>query len=151
MLLISMAVLSCNNSNNYDHSRVSILLYSNGKIREVDSVKAGKRNGPSIKYFEDGKIESYSIYNNDTLTGNYYRKYENGNICQQGNYKNGLQNGLSVWLDENGDTIKKIIWSKGMIVFDEEYRNGKHIAAVDFVKKIRIIYKDTSVFISPLK
>jgi len=60
------------------------------------------RNGPSLKYYQDGKKAESVTYINDTKQGEWIQFYVTGNICIRGNYKEGKLQGPFSVLFANG-------------------------------------------------
>jgi antitoxin component YwqK of YwqJK toxin-antitoxin module len=84
------------------------------KLSEGILTKEGKKEGPWIYYYEDGKVLAKGRFLNNQESGiwNYY--YENGKEEQKGEYKNGKYNNVWTWFYFNG-AVKR----------EEEYVNGK--------------------------
>lgn len=67
-----------------------------------DTYVQNRRNGPSLKYYPDGKIAEQVNYLNDLKNGEWIQYYKNGHKWIQSAYKNGMLNGkFEVWF-ENG-------------------------------------------------
>ena len=61
----------------------------------------GIKNGPEKFYFKMENWTKFEILRRER-DGPWIRYYENGNIFRKGNYKDGRQHGLWEWYWENG-------------------------------------------------
>lgn len=79
--------------------------FNNGKlVREVPVLK-GKTNGVVRDYFIDGKLRDEIPYSSDKISGMLKRYYENGKIESQTIYNNGVA-GPTMKYDSTGHEIK---------------------------------------------
>lgn len=60
------------------------------------------RNGPSVKYYQDGIIAEKLFYKNDLRHGEWTQYYVTGNLCIKANYEHGKLNGSFEVLYANG-------------------------------------------------
>jgi len=87
-----------------------------GKVtgKEQGSFKDGKKDGPWVRYHDNGELWSKGTYKNGEWDGpwNYY--HDNGGLKRKGTYKDGEEEGLWVSYRDNGQ-----LWTKGT------FKNGK--------------------------
>ena len=102
--------------------------------------KKGVLNGDSIKYYEEGNIQSIVPYKNNLVEGLIIRYYENGNIKEEVNYKNDKMNGESKSYDENGKLNGRTIF-KDDIKLEEEVHKENEILKNTF-KNSEVVKQD---------
>ena len=102
--------------------------------------KKGVLNGDSIKYYEEGNIQSIVPYKNNLVEGLIIRYYENGNIKEEVNYKNDKMNGESKSYDENGKLNGRTIF-KDDIKLEEEIHKENEILKNTF-KNSEVVKQD---------
>ena len=100
------------------------------------SILNGKRHGPSLQWYENGKLWKKSCFREGKLHGSYEWWYENGRKSIVGTYKNGKEQGVYTEWHENGKKALQTKYING--IPDGKYRewheNGK--------KRIRITFRD---------
>ncbi|WP_338936104.1 toxin-antitoxin system YwqK family antitoxin [Fusobacterium polymorphum] len=82
-------------------------------------------NGDSIKYYEEGNIESIVPYKNNLVEGLVIRYYENGNIKEEVNYKNDKMNGEAKSYDENGKLNGRTIFKDDIKLEEDVYKENE--------------------------
>ena len=87
--------------------------------------KKGVLNGDSIKYYEEGNIQSIVPYKNNLVEGLIIRYYENGNIKEEVNYKNDKMNGESKSYDENGKLNGRTIFKDNIKLEEEVHKENE--------------------------
>ncbi|MHB9314769.1 toxin-antitoxin system YwqK family antitoxin [Fusobacterium polymorphum] len=87
--------------------------------------KKGVLNGNSIRYYEEGNIQSIFPYKNNLVEGLVIRYYENGNIKEEVNYKNGKMNGEVKSYDENGKLNGRTIFKDDIRLEDDVYKENE--------------------------
>ena len=87
--------------------------------------KKGVLNGDSIKYYEEGNIQSIVPYKNNLVEGLIIRYYENGNIKEEVNYKNDKMNGEAKSYDENGKLNGKTIFKDDVKLEEEVHKENE--------------------------
>ena len=102
--------------------------------------KKGVLNGDSIKYYEEGNIQSIVPYKNNLVEGLIIRYYENGNIKEEVNYKNDKMNGEAKSYDENGKLNGRTIF-KDDIKLEEEVHKENEILKNTF-KNSEVVKQD---------
>ena len=102
--------------------------------------KKGVLNGDSIKYYEEGNIQSIVPYKNNVVEGLVITYYENGNIKEEVNYKNDKMNGESKSYDENGKLNGRTIF-KDDIKLEEEVHKENEILKNTF-KNSEVVKQD---------
>ena len=111
--------------------------YSNGQIYKYDNYKDGMKDGISTTWYEDGKIESQTIYKNDFIIEEK-QWYENGQLHYIINYKDEKYNGQHIEYHPNGVLKFKINLiedekdgdyleydENGQLILETKYKNGK--------------------------
>lgn len=77
------------------------------------------RNGPSVKYYPDGKKAETVNYVNDRKHGEWVQNYVTGNLCIKGNYRNGklhgpfqvrYANGKPEYVGQYNNDIRDGVW-----------------------------------------
>ena len=87
--------------------------------------KKGVLNGDSIKYYEEGNIQSIFPYKNNLIEGLVIRYYENGNIKEEVNYKNDKMNGEAKSYDENGKLNGRTIFKDDIKLEEEVHKENE--------------------------
>ena len=87
--------------------------------------KKGVLNGDSIKYYEEGNIQSIVPYKNNLVEGLIIRYYENGNIKEDVNYKNDKMNGEAKSYDENGKLNGRTIFKDDIKLEEEVHKENE--------------------------
>ena len=82
-------------------------------------------NGDSIKYYEEGNIQSIVPYKNNLVEGLVIRYYENGNIDEEVNYKNNKMNGEAKSYDENGKLNGRTIFKDDIKLEEDVYKENE--------------------------
>lgn len=87
---------------------LNILYYpGQDQVAEITEYISGKKEGPYLKYFPDGKIMIEGNYSNNQLDGKYTVYYDDGTIEIDGKYLNGIKEGNWDYYDEEGKTISE--------------------------------------------
>ena len=87
--------------------------------------KKGVLNGDSIKYYEEGNIQSIVPYKNNLIEGLVIRYYENENIKEEVNYKNDKMNGEAKSYDENGKLNGRTIFKDDIKLEEEVHKENE--------------------------
>ena len=87
--------------------------------------KKGVLNGDSIKYYEEGNIQSIVPYKNNLVEGLVITYYENGNIKEEVNYKNDKMNGEAKSYDENGKLNGRTIFKDNIKLEEEVHKENE--------------------------
>lgn len=87
--------------------------FPDGKIKIIGEIKNGSRTGIWISYFPNGNKQSESNYQNGILHGKTVTHHSNGQIRYIGYYMSGEYDGQWFFFDEQGGTIKEVIYNKG--------------------------------------
>ena len=87
--------------------------------------KKGVLNGDSIKYYEEGNIQSIVPYKNNLVEGLIIRYYENGNIKEEVNYKNDKMNGEAKSYDENGKLNGRTVFKDDIKLEEEVHKENE--------------------------
>ena len=87
--------------------------------------KKGVLNGDSIKYYEEGNIQSIVPCKNNLVEGLIIRYYENGNIKEDVNYKNDKMNGEAKSYDENGKLNGRTIFKDDIKLEEEVHKENE--------------------------
>ena len=87
--------------------------------------KKGVLNGDSIKYYEEGNIQSIVPYKNNLVEGLIIRYYENGNIKEEVNYKTDKMNGEAKSYDENGKLNGRTIFKDDIKLEEEVHKENE--------------------------
>ena len=87
--------------------------------------KKGVLNGDSIKYYEEGNIQSIVPYKNNLVEGLVITYYENGNIKEEVHYKNDKMNGEAKSYDENGKLNGRTIFKDNIKLEEEVHKENE--------------------------
>ncbi len=87
--------------------------------------KKGVLNGDSIKYYEEGNIQSIVPYKNNLVEGLIITYYENGNIKEEVHYKNDKMNGEAKSYDENGKLNGRTIFKDDIKLEEEVHKENE--------------------------
>lgn len=112
-----------------------VLFYSNGKIRSKSFYVDGVLNGPSITYFEDGKVsnvisnkpleiiqEWYPNGNQKKLIIPYNLEFDSAGYLEQEWYSNGFRKSISAF--NSGVQPFKMYYENGNLAIDGYILNG---------------------------
>ena len=83
-----------------------ISYYGNKQIECYHEFENGSKHGVARYYYSNGNLQRENYWQYGYLHGEETNCYQNGQIESKGNNKNGIKNGLWVYFDEQGDTIK---------------------------------------------
>jgi len=95
------------------------------------------RNGPSVKYYQDGKKAETINYNNDIKHGEWMQYYVTGNLCIKGTYRDGKLHGpfqvkyangkpeyVGQYTNDVRDGVWKVYKEDGSIEHEMTYKLG---------------------------
>lgn len=86
-----------------EHGR-SLYYYDRPNTLEIEmEMRKGKRNGEFKRYYENGGLDTYCVYHNDTIVGEEVMYLPNGTKTQIFTYKNGKRNGAHTAYHINGE------------------------------------------------
>ena len=113
-------------------TKVEINYNVEGKLQSKIMYKGGKKNGPAVFYYNNGKKSLEANYKNDELDGKLVRYYSTGDIETEETYKNGLLDGVSVSYNEIIAIVLKVNTKKvsGMVYFSNSIRKVLYILMV---------------------
>jgi antitoxin component YwqK of YwqJK toxin-antitoxin module len=104
--------------------------YLTGKFIEWDSIGnkvtegyiyKSKKDSIVRSWYPSGKLKRIAWWEKGKLTGQYEEWYETGQIKTTGQYKNWLKNELWIYFKENGDTLKKVLYSNNNIINEKVF------------------------------
>jgi antitoxin component YwqK of YwqJK toxin-antitoxin module len=89
--------------------------------------KNGLRNGKTITYYDNGRIQGIYGYKNDLLRGAFKVFFENGLLKRKGNFFNNELNGTVINFNESKEIILSENYKKGKRdgVYKKYYNNQK--------------------------
>ena len=102
--------------------------YDSHGIKYSDSYSAGKLQGLSTSYYENGEKMSEKRYENGEKHNSFYTYYQNGRKRSKKVYHEGLQEGRTVYWDKDGKAVEyleydsvsnDISWKIGQGPWDE--------------------------------
>lgn len=96
--------------------------YEDGQIREEVNFSNNMENGPYKRFHENGQLASEGQFKDELEVGHWVYYHPNGNIQEEVDFVDGKEEGLVVVLDEQGDTLKRIVYEKGLPVEFKEYK-----------------------------
>ncbi len=102
----------------------SITYYNDGQIAQIDTFDYDVQTGTQIKYFKSGKIKQSIGFVDGIQEGKYREYYSNGNYKTAGIHSNGLQEGKWIFYNEDGSTHVREQYSKGTRISQEKV-NGE--------------------------
>ena len=86
-----------------EHGR-SLYYYDRPNTLEIEmEMRKGKRNGEFKRYYENGALDTYCVYQNDTIVGEEVMYLPNGVRTQVFTYRNGKRNGPHTAYHLNGE------------------------------------------------
>lgn len=77
-----------------EHGKSTYFYHKPNTVEIEIEMKNGKRNGEFRRYFENGLLDTYCIYVNDSIEGLEVMYLPNGNKSQEFNYIHGRKNGI---------------------------------------------------------
>ena len=74
-----------------------------GKTQETFvSFKDGKKDGPSVTFWDNGRIAQKGTYKDGEYDGLWIEVYETGQLYSKGTYKDGREDGPSILYNKHG-------------------------------------------------
>lgn len=112
-----------------------------GQLLERTTFKAGKKHGPSVKYYEHCQVMERGEWADNKRTGPWVFWSDEGKKEREGSYENGREQG--VWIDYHRDTGQKHLegpWVRGYQegVFTEYLPRGEKWREVTFKNGRRV-------------
>jgi antitoxin component YwqK of YwqJK toxin-antitoxin module len=95
-----------------------IKYYDNGAVAETVEWHSDLKNGKWLQYFEDGSLRLSSSYLNDKADGPYTVYTAPGKIAIKGNYRNGEMDGTWKFYNDSGEPEYELIYDKGRALND---------------------------------
>lgn len=95
---------------------ISRAYYENGTVSELVTWIGGERTGPWEQYYSDGKIRLQSSYLQDEKNGLFKTFYNNGLPMISGSYVGGRMDGQWIYYDVKGKVTKKESYSNGALL-----------------------------------
>ena len=129
----------------------SVYLYQRPNTVEIEvEMKNGKRNGTFFRYFENGNLDTYCTYVNDSIEGVETMYTPNGEKSQETTYTRGRKNGPHKEYHLNGqikvegsfkDDLFDGVWTyyddRGIVVGEGNFKSGSGtLTAYDATGKI---------------
>ena len=100
--------------------------YGNGAIREYGLYRQGRKHGPWLIYFTDGREKSRVNYDHGVEQGEWRVNYRDGKLREKGQFDNGMKTGEWFTYYKDGS-----VWGNGKYVLNYKqgqwtwnYRNG---------------------------
>ena len=93
----------------------SIEYYDNGQLQLKANYKDWKQIGPYIEYHKNGQLWNKGTFKNDEMEGPWVSYLENGQLRSKGTYKNGYKDGPWVSYKKDGT-----VWEE----YTGTYKNG---------------------------
>jgi hypothetical protein len=75
--------------------------------------KDGKRDGPHVKYYNNGQVWCKGTYHNNKKDGPWVNYYRNGQLHREGTFKNGKKDGPWVGYYDNGQLYAEGTYKNG--------------------------------------
>lgn len=79
--------------------------YLSGEIKSEGQYQADQKTGKWMYFFLSGSTEQEGNYVNGKPSGRWRWYYEGKQLLREENYRNGLEDGFSIELSEQGDTL----------------------------------------------
>ena len=76
--------------------------WDNGRLQSRIFYKNGEKKGPSVFYFDDGQLWGKGDFKNGEMEGPWVEYNDNGQLLYEGNYKNGKREGPWVVYQSDG-------------------------------------------------
>ena len=125
--------------NNGVKDGISIQFDKKGKISVIENFKNGLAHGQTIYYSQYGETPSSEAeYTFGKKNGVYRQYYENGKIQEESWFQDDLKNGISIWNNKNGvliaeykykagnfDGLQKTFYAKDTLQSVENYKNNQ--------------------------
>jgi antitoxin component YwqK of YwqJK toxin-antitoxin module len=86
--------------------------YSDGKLAEVIGYKNGLKNGIWKQYFNNDSLELEATFVNDKRSGVFTAYYPNGKVEMKGAFKDNYRDGNWTYFDENGTGVMTVNYIK---------------------------------------
>ncbi len=72
-----------------------------------------RREGPAVRYYDDGSVWEESRYREGLLDGEYVEHHRGGRVARQGAYEAGLRVGVWRVFAEDGTLLEESAWARG--------------------------------------
>ena len=149
LLLLSFFIVSCNNQTATQDNRPYRLADNGDTIYQAfdkndallaeETVKGGKKNGPSWTYYPSGNIKEKILYKDGEKHGLAEWYYEDGTLYQVTPYENGLING-----------VRKKYYKNGQLEAEIPYENGQpFLGTTEYDKDGNLIQDTTRLLFYP--
>jgi len=96
----------------------SVKYYDNGGVAEIIDWESDIKNGKWFQYFEDGSLRLSSSYVNDKTDGPYKVYTAPDLLAIDGKYINGNMDGTWKFFNEKGDLEYELLYDNGMALND---------------------------------
>ena len=85
-----------------------VTYWTNGRVWVKGDYKNGEREGPWVFYYDNGQLHMKGDFKNGEEEGPLVVYYENGRLSFKGNYKNGEKDGPWVYYHEDGTVNEEL-------------------------------------------
>jgi antitoxin component YwqK of YwqJK toxin-antitoxin module len=137
LLFTPLILFSQENVNDWDKEREHIEI-----SYEITYYYGKPYTGVFFSKYENGQLETKTIYKEGKRIGLSEGYYENGQLKYKSNHKEGKRVGISVWYYENGQLETKTIYKEGKRIglYEWYYENGqlKHKGSYQDDKQVGI-------------
>jgi antitoxin component YwqK of YwqJK toxin-antitoxin module len=120
-VMVACMILSCKQQEEKKEGKLIFEKPSNINTKVMGSIVNGKKEGLWISYTDSGKVSSFEIYINDSLTGETIGYFDDGIISSHGTLKNGKREGE--WIQ---------YYSKDRIAEKGRYYHGNKIGVWEY-------------------
>ena len=94
-----------------------VFYWDNGKLRVKGTYKNGKReDGPWVSYHDTGQLHHKGTYKDGKLDGPWIGYHYNGQLHWKGTYKDGKRDGPWVGYNKNGQLFSQETFKNGVKV-----------------------------------
>jgi antitoxin component YwqK of YwqJK toxin-antitoxin module len=107
-------------------------------LKEWCSLPDGTQHGPSVRYYEDGKLMVRAFFDKGKLEGEYRAWHPNGQVAEAGTYVHDQRQGVFQTWDPGGNRLtedpykdgqiqgtSRIWFPSGQLMLEVEYAKGK--------------------------
>lgn len=84
-----------------------------GGLKSLQLFKAGKQDGYTETFYENGRPESKRLYRKGEIDGVHTGWWENGNKKYEYHFSKGNYNGLFTEWDQEGKVIQQVLYENG--------------------------------------
>lgn len=94
-----------------------VWFFNNGNVKEVGSIKFGKKVGKWVEFYSNGNKKAVKYYDDSgNPMGKWINYYDNGNKWNTAVYEKGKLNGAWIYWYKNGKKWHQLTYEEGNVI-----------------------------------